>query len=61
MWRVMQAHGELLAQLFSLFEQFVALHASICQFLEHLQAGGFIQCTLDTLLTVGSTPSWIWI
>ena len=48
----MQVHGALLQQVFGLCEQLVMLHASITEFLQHLQAGGFIQCTLDTLLLV---------
>lgn len=48
----MQTHGQTLGELYSLFERIVALHACIREFLSHLEQGGFIQCSLDTLLLV---------
>ena len=48
----MQAFGQILQDLFDLFNQIVTLHSQLIAFLKSLLAGDFIQCSLETLLLV---------
>lgn len=48
----MQAHGAACAAVYELLRGAVALHARLAGFLGQLRAGGFLQCSLASLVAV---------
>ena len=48
----MQAHGTACAAVYELLRGAVALHARLAGFLGQLRAGGFLQCSLASLVAV---------
>lgn len=48
----MQAHQDVLEQLYALYRGVVELHGRLTDFLQQLKDGAYIQCSLSSLMLV---------